>query len=100
MSDSPQNSSDPYDQFRSLLKKTYLFPADYTHKFIGKNSEAFMTSVQEFESKFVGLTRTAEKQSANGSHLALTYQYKAAQPQDIVDLTIATNVIKDLLFIL
>lgn len=99
MSDSP-NSSDPYDQFRALLKETYLFPADYTHKFIGKNSPAFLAAVKEFESKFVGLTRTAEKQSANGGHLALTYRFKAAEPQDIVDLTVATNSIQDLLFIL
>lgn len=96
----PSDPADPYAKFRALLKETYLFPADYTHKFIGKNSETFLASVKEFEAKFVGLTRTAEKQSAGGGHLALTYRFKAAEPQDIVELTIATNVIRDLLFIL
>jgi len=97
MSDSP---ADPYEKFRNLLKDTYLFPADYTHKFIGHNSPAFLEAVKEFEGKFVGLRRTTERTSANGAHLSLTYTFKAGSPQDIVDLTVATNGMPDLLFIL
>ena len=92
--------SDPFEKFRRLLTETYLFPANYTHKFIGKNSELFRDSVVEFEMKFVGLKRTGEKQSANGNHLALTYEFIAASPEDIIELAKATHLIADLTYIL
>ena len=92
--------SDDFEKFRKLLAETYLFPADYTHKFIGKNSDLFITAVEEFEKKFVGLTRTGEKKSANGNHIALTYSYIAGTPEDIIELARATHKIQDLIYIL
>jgi len=92
--------SDPFDKFRKLLNETYLFPANYTHKFIGKNSDLFRNSVTEFEGKFVGLKRVGEKQSASGNHLALTYDFLAGSADDIVELAKATHLVNDLLYIL
>ena len=92
--------SDPFEKFRTLLTETYLFPANYTHKFIGKNSDLFRTSVTEFEAKFVGLKRVGEKQSANGNHLALTYDFLAGTAEDIIELAKATHLISDLTYIL
>ncbi|MBS1963217.1 MAG: hypothetical protein JST04_13455 [Bdellovibrionales bacterium] len=92
--------SDPFEKFRKLLVETYLFPANYTHKFIGKNSDLFLNSVAEFEAKFVGLKRIGEKKSANGNHLALTYDFLAGTPDDIVELAKATHLVSDLLYIL
>jgi len=92
--------SDSFDKFRQLLTETYLFPANYTHKFIGKNSEIFRNSVAEFEGKFVGLKRVGEKQSASGNHLALTYDFLAGTADDIIELAKATHKISDLLYIL
>jgi len=92
--------SDPFEKFRALLKETYLFPANYTHKFIGQNSELFRTSVAEFEGKFVGLKRVSEKQSASGKHLALTYDFLAGSAEDIIELAKATHLVSDLIYIL
>ena len=92
--------SDSFDKFRQLLTETYLFPANYTHKFIGKNSEIFRKSVEEFEGKFVGLKRVGEKKSASGNHLALTYDFLAGTAEDIIELAKATHKISDLLYIL
>lgn len=92
--------SDDFTKFRKLLEDTYLFPANYTHKFIGKNSELFRNSVVVFEGKFVGLKRTSEKQSANSAHVALTYEFIAASADDIIGLARATYQIDDLIYIL
>jgi len=92
--------TDPYGKFRALLTDTYLFPANYTHKFIGKNSDLFRNSVAEFEAKFVGLKRIGERRSANGNHLALTYDFLAGNVEDIVELAKATHAIDDLLYML
>jgi putative lipoic acid-binding regulatory protein len=92
--------ADPYEKFRALLTETYLFPANYTHKFIGKNSDLFRAAVVEFEAKFVGLKRVGERESANGNHVALTYEFVAGNVEDIVELAKATHAISDLLYML
>ncbi len=91
---------DPFEKFRQLLTDTYLFPATYTHKFIGKNSPMFEEGVREFEAKFVGLKRTSEKLSASSGHLALTYEFLAGSAEDIIDLAKASHLIPDLIYIL
>lgn len=92
--------SDPFDKFRQLLEETYLFPANYNHKFIGKNSELFRGGVAEFEGKFVALKRVGERASANGNHVALTYDFLAGTADDVIELAKATKQIPDLLYIL
>ncbi len=93
-------TTDPYQKFRELLDQTYQFPAIYLHKFIGKNSPIFKTSVEEFEKKFIGLTRTLERKSASAAHVALTYEYMAASADDVILLTVETHKINDLIYIL
>ncbi len=93
-------SSDPFQKFRELLKSTYPFPCTYIHKFIGKNSPIFLQSVTDFEGKFIGLTRTAVRLSASGNHMALTYDYLAGSPDEIIELTRETQKINDLIYIL
>ena len=92
--------TDSFDKFRQLLIDTYLFPATYQHKFIGKNTPAFLAGVLEFEQKFVGMTRASEKKSANDGHVALTYSFIAGTAEDIIELAKATYEIPDLLYIL
>ena len=91
---------DEFQKFRELLEKSYLFPASYLHKFVGRNSPAFHEGVREFEEKFVGLKRASEKKSASGEHIALTYSFTAGNAEDIVDLSKATHRIPDILFVL
>ncbi|MBC7386346.1 MAG: hypothetical protein H7301_09340 [Cryobacterium sp.] len=92
--------SDSFEKFRQLLIDSYLFPATYSHKFIGKNSEVFRVGVREFEAKFVGLRMTREKMSASDAHRALTYEFLAGSAEDIIELAKATYEIPDLLYIL
>ncbi len=93
-------SEDPYQKFRSLLNEHHQFPSQYTHKFIGKNSEIFKASVIEFEAKFIGLTKSTERLSASSKHLALTYVYWAASADDVIKLTTETHKINDIIYIL
>lgn len=95
-----EEKKDSFDKFRQLLIDTYLFPADYTHKFIGKNSELFSQGVTEFEARFIGLRRTGERKSASDAHLALTYVFIAGNAEDIIELAKATYEIPDLIYIL
>ena len=94
------SENDPFLKFRELLKGHYVFPCLYTHKFIGKNSTIFRDSVDEFEKKFIGLTRSSERLSASGKHLSLTYEYHAANADEVIALAIETQKINDLIYIL
>ncbi len=100
MSHGTPNPIQDFAKFRELLEATFMFPTDYTHKFIGKSSPAFQASVREFEGKFVGLTRIHERTNSNGSFLALTYTFIAGTADDVIELTRATQMIDDLLYIL
>ena len=91
---------DPFEKFRALLQSHYIFPCVYTHKFIGKNSSLFRTAVEEFEKKFIGLTRSGERLSASGKHLSLTYEYHAAHADEVIALAVETQKINDLIYIL
>ena len=94
------SNADPFEKFRTLLEAHYTFPCVYTHKFIGMNSSIFRTSVEEFEKKFIGLTRSAERRSASGKHLSLTYEYHAANADEVIALAVETQKINDLIYIL
>jgi putative lipoic acid-binding regulatory protein len=91
---------DPFQKFRTLLEAHYAFPCVSTHKFIGKNSSIFRTSVEEFEKKFIGLTRSSERLSASGKHLSLTYDYHAVNADEVIALAVETQKINDLIYIL
>ena len=91
---------DQYQKFRDLLNDTYQFPCTYLHKFIGKDSPIFRASVADFEKKFIGLSCVKENPSASGKHVALTYEYVAANADEIIFLTTETNKINDVIYIL
>ena len=93
-------SDDPFEKFKYLLNETYQFPCIYLHKFIGKNSPLFAQSITEFEAKFIGLVKTQERQSTSGAHRSLTYEYQAANAEDVVTLTVETQKMNDLIYIL
>jgi putative lipoic acid-binding regulatory protein len=93
-------SEDQFAKFKSLLESNFQFPCVYTHKIIGANSTIFNSSVEEFEKKFIGLTRKTERLSASGKHLSLTFEYHAASSDDVVQLMIETKKLNDLIYIL
>lgn len=92
--------SDPYETFKALLNKNLQFPAKYLHKFIGANTNEFRDAVTEFEKRFIGLERTGEKLSSSQAHVSLTYEYHAANAEDVVLLTVETQKIPGVLYIL
>jgi putative lipoic acid-binding regulatory protein len=92
--------SDNYERFKALLNENFQFPAKYVHKFIGPNTDTFRDAVSEFEKKFIGLDRVGEKLSSSNAHVSLTYDYLAANADDIVQLTVATKSIPGILYIL
>ncbi len=94
------SQEDQFAKFKSLLESNFQFPCVYTHKLIGTNSTIFQTSIEEFEKKFIGLTRKTERLSASGKHLSLTYEYHAASADDVVLLMIETRKLNDLIYIL
>lgn len=93
-------NEDPFENFKDLLKLHHEFPTVYHHKFIGKNSPVFIESVAEFEKKFSGLSRVSERQSASGRHLSLSYEYQADSAEAVVELSVESHKIKDLIYIL
>jgi putative lipoic acid-binding regulatory protein len=93
-------SQDPFEKFRALLDSNFQFPCNYIHKFIGANSTIFKASVADFEKKFIGLTKTSERLSASEKHLSLTYDYHAANVEDVVQLLVETHKLNDLIIML
>lgn len=93
-------TNDEFEKFRTLLEANFQFPCVYIHKFIGGNSTIFKSSVDDFEKKFIGLNRVSERLSASGKHLSLTYEYQAANPEDVVQLLLATHKINDLVYVI
>jgi putative lipoic acid-binding regulatory protein len=89
-----------FAKFKELLEKEHQFPLQYIHKIIGKNSPIFLQSVAEFEKKHIGLKRTGEKKSASGEHVSLTYEYHAANADDVIALQVETQKINDLIYII
>lgn len=88
------------EKFKELLESNHQFPLKYIHKIIGLNSDIFKISVADFESKFIGLKRSQEKPSASGKHIAITYEYFAANADDVVFLVAESNKINDLVYVL
>ena len=91
---------DPFARFKDLLNENFQFPATYVHKFIGPNTDEFRSHVANFEKKFIGFVKTGEKLSASSAHVSFTYDYLAANAEDVVSLTIETRNLPGILYIL
>jgi putative lipoic acid-binding regulatory protein len=93
-------SQDQFEKFKELLLQNFQFPCIYTHKIIGSNSVIFKSSISDFEAKFIGLTKSSQRLSASGKHLAITYEYHAASADDVIQLMIETRKLNDLIYII
>lgn len=92
--------ADPYTKLRELLSKEN-FPLHYIVKFIGKNSAEFDHGVQEFEGAHPHLKKASRRESGGGAkHVALTYTFTAANPDEIVSVLIRVAEIRDVLVVL
>lgn len=95
----PQQSGQ-YDKLRELLEAQETFPFQYTHKFIGRNTQAFLDSVSALEKQFPKARRVTERKSGDNQHLALTYTLEADSADDVISLLQATSLLNDLRVIL
>jgi hypothetical protein len=82
------------------------YPMNYTHKFIGKNTKAFLRAIDELEENFPQLDRISARESqatqinADASYLALTYEFVANSSDEIIEVLEATSKLEDLKVIL
>jgi len=90
-------------RLRELLELE-IYPHVYTHKFIGQNTEAFLSALAELEAAFPKARRVLQRESGTGSgggrYLALTYELHAESVEEILALIEATGALVDLKLIL
>lgn len=89
-----------YAKLKCLLEEQETFPTVFTHKFIGRNSDGFTRGVTAWEARFPKARQTIARKSAGDGHLALTYEFDAANADEIIALLEATAEIEDVLVIL
>ena len=85
-----------YERLRRSLEQTILvWPHTYEHKIIGKNEQAFLDAIEDFETSFPHLARKSSMLSKNGSYLSLTYQLSAEDVDQIISLWVASEQVAD-----
>jgi len=89
-----------FDRIRALLREQESFPLRYTHKIIGKHSAAFRTGADRLLREVPGLRIAFERESSGGAHLAITFEFSAADADQVVRLLELTAEVEDLLVIL
>lgn len=89
------------ERLRELLALE-SYPHVYTHKFIGHNSDGFLSAIAELERNFPKARRVTQRESAGspGRFLAMTYELHAESVDEIVALIDATGTLVDLKMIL
>lgn len=87
-----------YDKLRELLEFE-IYPYRYTHKFIGRRTEAFAGAVAELERAFPDAVRVAER-ATGPRYVAYTYEILARSADEIIALWQATERLADLKLIM
>ncbi len=89
-----------YSTLRELLSEQEKFPLRYLHKFIGKNSPAFLMGVQCLEAAFPKLKQQSRRESGAKAHVALTFEFEADSADEVIQVLEATEVLPDLVLVL
>lgn len=89
-----------YEPLRKMLSEVTYWPHRYCHKVIGKNGDAFVRSIQEFEERFPKMKKTHSGLSRKGNYLSLTYELKAENVDEIIMLWVASEELEDCVKIL
>lgn len=73
---------DPYENFRSLLQQSIVFPTEYTFKFIIKADEDKIT---ELKSMFADVSaRITETSSSGGKYKSFTVQVPVQDEEEVI----------------
>lgn len=89
-----------YSKLKELLDAQETFPCSFTLKFIGRNTQAFVSDVARFEGEYSSLRPGPRRLSSGGNHLALTYLFNAASSDEIIALLQRVSEIEDVQVIL
>ena len=85
-----------YEALRRSLEETVSeWPSLYQHKVIGKNVDAFVESIREFEKTYPRLNKMQSTVSRNGTYLALTYEILARDVDEIISLWVSSESLRD-----
>jgi putative lipoic acid-binding regulatory protein len=75
-------SGDPYENFRSLLQQSIVFPAEYTFKFIIKADE---DKIAELKSRFADARAgISETNSSGGKYKSFTVQVFVQDEEEVI----------------
>ena len=88
-----------YESLRKRLKKEKNWPLQYRHKIIGKNVESFHIEIKVLEEMFPRMNMLESNTSKNGTYLSLTYELRALHVDEIIELWIESEKIKDIVTI-
>lgn len=89
-----------YEPLRKQLREIPYWPHRYRHKIIGINGPAFEESVHALEEKFPNMKREALSESKNGTYLSVTFEIIAETADEIIDLWVESESVKDFVKIL
>ena len=90
---------DRYAKMRELLANE-TYPLLYTHKLIGSNTPQFEAGLQAFEQGVPGIQRVGVRLSSGDAHMAVTYNYQAADVDSLIAMLEASSKIPGLKMIL
>ncbi|MBL7714953.1 MAG: DUF493 domain-containing protein [Bdellovibrionales bacterium] len=97
-------SSQSYEDLLKVFQETENFPTVFIHKFIGKNSDAFLTGVSDWSASkkalYPSLKETHRRLSADNKHCSLTFEFTASSAEQIIDILKSTAAIPDLKMVL
>ena len=75
-------SGDPYENFRSLLQQSIVFPTEYTFKFIIKAEEAKIT---ELKAMFADVAaKITETNSSGGKYKSFTVLVPVQNEEEVI----------------
>jgi putative lipoic acid-binding regulatory protein len=73
------------------------FPLPYVMKLIGKNTVEFQTSLKSLESRFPKIKRTLERSGSGQNHWAVTIEFVADHPEEVILIYQEASGVSDLL---
>ncbi len=89
-----------YEPLRKRLLEIPYWPHRYRHKIIGKAGPNFEESVHDLEDKFPKLKRELEAESKHGTYLSVTFELIASDVDEIIDLWVESEQVRDCVKIL
>jgi len=89
-----------YSKIRDLLEAQESFPIDYIHKVIGRNTAAFLQSMDRLEAQLPAVRRDTVRPSASQAHVSVTLVLRAESAADVIRLLEATEQLEDLVMVL